>query len=116
MKEINVVLDSCRTRSDNKLAKLLAIPCYITAVNVKMDVELSSDTEERGRYETINNCFIVACSVDFCDINGENEGSFKLTPEQHGHVWASMNNSDRDAIEYSVWATKKRINEGWDYE
>jgi len=101
---IQIFSDSPTSSSENKLAKLLAIPCFVCCFTLTCDVDIGTDELDNGiLVPHIKDVDIIAATIHYTDMDGENYSSFELTDKQLHLVHSVMTRSDERLIVNEIY-------------
>jgi hypothetical protein len=93
----------------NELAKLLCIPCFIAGFTQLSEIIVGTDELDNGDLiPYVDETKILAATVSYTDMDGNNEGCFKLTEDQFHFIVRVMTYSDYESLHKKVFEEFKK--------
>ena len=101
---VNFSTDSPMANQENKLAKLLCIPCFVCGFTIVYDMNMGVDELDNGELVPFINDFkIIAATVSYTDMDGNNDGIFKLTEHQFGFITFLLTVGDYELLNKKIF-------------
>lgn len=96
--------DSPLASQENKLAKLLCIPCFVIGFTVVFGIVMDIDELDNGDLVPyVDDIKILAATVSYTDMDGNNEGFFKLTESQFGFITFLLTEGDYKLLNKKIF-------------